>query len=106
MSVKLFGNSRHARLINQKSPKPKKAKTKRTALDRIISILLIVVTLQGSGSAQAAAVFCSPANISKLTAETVTGIAARYGVTGECAAYSWDALDALLEEKIQTEPGK
>lgn len=46
MSVKLFGNSRHARLINQKSPKPKKAKTKRTALDRIISILLIVVTLQ------------------------------------------------------------
>ena len=67
---------------------------------------LIVVTLQGSGSAQAAAVFCSPANISKLTAETVTGIAARYGVTGECAAYSRDALDALLEEKIQTEPGK
>ena len=46
MSVKLFGNSRNARLINQKSKKPKKAKTKRTALDRIISILLIVVTLQ------------------------------------------------------------
>ena len=46
MSVKLFGNSRNARLINQKSKKPKKAKTKRTALDRIISILLIVVTMQ------------------------------------------------------------
>ena len=46
MSVKLFGNSRNARLINEKSQKPKKAKTKRTALDRIISILLIVVTLQ------------------------------------------------------------
>ena len=46
MSVKLFGNSRNARLINQKSQKPQKTKTKRTALDRIISILLVIVTLQ------------------------------------------------------------
>ena len=45
MSVKLFGNSRNARLINQ-SKKPKKTKTKRTALDRIISILLVIVTLE------------------------------------------------------------
>lgn len=46
MSVKLFGNSRNARLIDQKSQKPKKTKTKRTALDRIISILLVLVTLE------------------------------------------------------------
>ena len=46
MSVKLFGNSRNARLIDQKSQKPKKTKTKRTALDRIISILLVIVTLE------------------------------------------------------------
>ena len=46
MSVKLFGNSRNARLIDKKSQKPKKTKTKRTALDRIISILLVIVTLE------------------------------------------------------------
>ena len=62
MSVKLFGNSRNARLINEKSPKPKKAKTKRTALDRIISILLIVVTLQ---SLYCTAVFSNIPFISK-----------------------------------------
>ena len=45
MSVKLFGNSRNARLINE-SKEPKKTKTKRTALDRVISIFLVIVTLQ------------------------------------------------------------
>ena len=45
MSVKLFGNSRAPRL--QKDVKKKtKTKTKRTVLDRIVSLLLVLVTLE------------------------------------------------------------
>ncbi len=46
MSIKLFGNSRNARLSKGgKSREPKK-KEKRTALDRVISILLVIVVLE------------------------------------------------------------
>ena len=45
MSIKLFGNSRAPRL--QKNEKKKaKVKTKRTALDRVISLFLALVTLE------------------------------------------------------------
>ncbi len=59
---------------------------------------LIVAALQSDGSAQAALVFCSPADIRNLTAETVSGIAARYGVTGECKIYGRDALAEIAAE--------
>lgn len=45
MSVKLFGNSRRARLQNRPKKEPKK-KEKRTVLDRIISIVLVIVMLE------------------------------------------------------------
>ncbi len=45
MSIKLFGNSRSPRLQKDKKSKAK-AKTKRTALDRIVSLLLVLVTLE------------------------------------------------------------
>lgn len=46
MSVKLFGNSSKPRLEKNKKQKPEKKKEKRTVLDRIISILLVLVTLE------------------------------------------------------------
>ena len=47
MSVKLFGNSRTPRLQKDVKKKAKaKTKTKRTALDRIVSIFLVLVTLE------------------------------------------------------------
>ncbi len=45
MSIKLFGNSKNARLQKNVKREPKK-KEKRTALDRVISILLVVVMLE------------------------------------------------------------
>ena len=47
MSIKLFGNSRSPRLQKDIKKKTKaKTKTKRTALDRIVSILMVLVTLE------------------------------------------------------------
>ena len=47
MSVKLFGNSRAPRLQKDVKKKTKtKTKTKRTALDRIVSLFLVLVTLE------------------------------------------------------------
>ena len=57
---------------------------------------LVFVTLQNDGSAQAALVFCSPADIAGLDAETVQKIAAQYGVTGECTVYDQAAVKELL----------
>ena len=45
MSVKLFGNS-HAPRLQKDVKKKTKTKTKRTALDRIVSLFLVLVTLE------------------------------------------------------------
>ncbi len=46
MSVKLFGNSRKPRLEKNEKRKTEKKKEKRTVLDKIISVFLVLVTLE------------------------------------------------------------
>ena len=46
MSIKLFGNSRNARLAKDSRKREPKKKEKRTALDRVISIFLVIVMLE------------------------------------------------------------
>ena len=57
---------------------------------------LVLVTVDESGAAEAALLCSSPAVTGSITPEYITGIAARYGVSGECAVYSGEETEALL----------
>lgn len=59
---------------------------------------IVLVALSADGGAQAALVCSSPEIIKGMTADYVNGIAAQYGVTGECAVYGADALTDLLAQ--------
>lgn len=59
---------------------------------------IVLVALSGDGDAQAALVCSSPEIIKGMSADYVNGIAAQYGVTGECAVYGADALTDLLAQ--------
>lgn len=56
---------------------------------------IVLVALSGDGGAQAALVCSSPEIIKGMTADYVNGIAAQYGISGECTVYGADALAAL-----------
>lgn len=46
MSIKLFGNSKNARIVKNGKKKEPKKKEKRTALDRVIAVFLVIVMLE------------------------------------------------------------
>jgi len=56
---------------------------------------IVLVALSGDGNAQAALVCSSPEIIKGMTADYVSGIAAQYGVSGECTVYDADALSSF-----------
>ena len=53
---------------------------------------LVLVTLQGSGNADAALVCSSPSMISSFNAEYIRGIAGQYGINAECTLYDQASL--------------
>ncbi|MBE6932198.1 MAG: phosphodiester glycosidase family protein [Ruminococcaceae bacterium] len=46
MSIKLFGNSKNARIVKNGKKKEPKKKEKRTALDRVVAVFLVIVMLE------------------------------------------------------------
>lgn len=48
---------------------------------------LVLVTLSGDGSAHAALICSSPEVTRNMTVDYINGIAAQYGVSGECTIY-------------------
>ena len=57
---------------------------------------LVAVALQQDGKAQAALVCSSPAIVKGMSAEYVKGIAAQYGISGECTVYTGGEVESLL----------
>lgn len=53
---------------------------------------IMLITINGDGNAQGVLLCSSPDVTKQLTAEYISGIAAQYGVAGECKAYNTDAL--------------
>ena len=56
---------------------------------------LVLVTLQGDGSAQAALVCSTPEVVRNLSADYINSIALQYGVSGECTVYDREMLEDM-----------
>ena len=58
---------------------------------------LVLVTLSGDGNAHAALICSDPEVIRNMNVDYINGIAAQYGVSGECTIYEKDILSEMTD---------